>query len=184
VYRIIVSSVNEIYGRERAGPAERERGGRAEAAAGFLAAIGAVRRATRRAARTAWQAEPLPQAQSELLRLVVARPGLSVAEAADELLLAPNTISTLIGRLAAQGLIDRNRSGPDGRSVKLNVTAVGDKHVAQWRDLRAELAGRALAQLDGDDQRAIGAAVPAMLRLAERIKAHGARAGRAGGTPA
>ena len=68
-----------------------------------LAAISAVRRVTRRAARSAWRAELLPPAQSELLRLAAARPGISVAEAAHELRLAPNTVSTLVGRLTAAG---------------------------------------------------------------------------------
>jgi hypothetical protein len=81
-------------------------------------------------------------------------------------------------------LIERNRGGSDARSVQLNATTAGHKHVAQWRDLRAELAGRSLAQLDGNDQRAIGAAVPAMLRLAERMEAHRTPATRTGGTRA
>jgi DNA-binding MarR family transcriptional regulator len=164
--------VNEVSDRTQAAPAE--------AAAQLLSAVGAVRRATRRAARKAWQAKPLPQAQSELLRRVAAGPGITVAEAADELLLAPNTVSTLIGRLAAQGLIDRDRSGPDGRSVRLNLTPAGHKHVTQWRDLRAELAGRALSRLGAGDKQALGAAVPAMLRLAEQILAEEANARRPG----
>ena len=60
--------------------------------------------------RHGWATEPLPTAQSELLRLVAARPGISVAEAARELRLAPNTVSTLVGRLADQGLLSRERA--------------------------------------------------------------------------
>jgi DNA-binding MarR family transcriptional regulator len=143
----------------------------AEAAAALLTAIGAVRRAVRRSARQAWAAEPLPQPHSELLRLAARRPGLSVAQAAGELLLAPNTVSTLVGGLASQGLIDRGRSASDGRCLRLQVTAAGHQRLAEWRDLRAELAGRALAGLAGTDRRALAASVPALLRLAAGMEA-------------
>ena len=62
-------------------------------------------RSVRRTTRQAWQQEPLPPAQSELLRLAAGRPGITVADAAQELHLAPNTVSTLVGRLTGFGLL-------------------------------------------------------------------------------
>ena len=76
-------------------------------ASALLNAIGIVRRTVRRAARRPGEQEPLPPAQSELLRLAADRPGITVADAAQELRLAPNTVSTLVGRLTAAGLLDR-----------------------------------------------------------------------------
>jgi len=142
----------------------------AQSAAELLTAVSSVRRAARRAAQGSWQTEPLPPAQSELLRLAARMPRLTVAEAAQELRLAPNTVSTLIGKLADQGLLRRVPSSTDGRSVLLEVTAKARRRLAEWRDLRAELAGRALTELTGQDQAALAAAVPAMLRLAERME--------------
>ena len=139
------------------------------AAAELLAAIGAVRRTTRRAARAASAAEPLPPARSELLRLTARQPGITVAEAARELRLAPNTVSTMVGDLTAQGLISRGRSSADGRAVRLSVTAKARQRLARWHDLRAELAGQALAGLPAEDREAIAAAVPALVRLAEQL---------------
>ena len=136
----------------------------------LLGAISAVRRIARRAVRAAWREEPLPPAQSELLRLAAARPGISVAEAAHELRLAPNTVSTLVGRLTAAGLLGRTRAAADGRSVLLTVTGQGARRIAQWRDLRAELAGRALDRLTPDDRRALEQAVPALLRFAAQLE--------------
>jgi DNA-binding MarR family transcriptional regulator len=130
-----------------------------------------VRRAARRAARRSWQTEPLPPAQSELLRLAAATPGLTVAQAAAELRLAPNTVSTLIGKLTAQGLIERVPSSTDGRSVRLAATASARKRLAEWRDLRADLAGRALDGLAAPDRAALAAAIPALLRLAGLLEA-------------
>jgi DNA-binding MarR family transcriptional regulator len=139
-------------------------------AAELLAAISAIRRVARRAARSAWHAEPLPPPQSELLRLAAVRPGLSVADAARELRLAPNTVSTLVGRLVAAELLNRDRTASDGRSVRLSVTGKARQRIAEWRDLRAELAGRALDRLTASDRQALADAVPALLRLAAQLE--------------
>ena len=139
-------------------------------AATLLVALGAVQRVARRAVRGAAYAEPLPPARSELLRLVARRPGISVAEAAQELRLAPNSVSTMVSKLTADGLLSRDRAVADGRSVRLTVTRKGAARVAQWRDIRAELAARALEQLPAADRRAIRTAVPALARLAERME--------------
>jgi DNA-binding MarR family transcriptional regulator len=146
------------------------RAGTVGLAGDLLGAISAVRRVARRAARAAWPEEPLPTAQSELLRLAAARPGISVAEAAHELRLAPNTVSTLVGRLTAAELLDRARAESDGRSVRLTVTAKATRRIAEWRDLRAELAARALDRLTPDDRRALAEAVPALLRFSAQLE--------------
>jgi DNA-binding MarR family transcriptional regulator len=138
-------------------------------AADLLAAISAVRRTARQTVRRAWRDEPLPTAQSELLRLVADRPGISVAEAARELRLAPNTVSTLVGRLADQDLLGRERAQADARSVRLRVTRKARRRIADWRDLRADLTQQAMAQLTAEDRGTLAQAVPVLLRLAERL---------------
>ena len=139
-------------------------------AAELLAALGAVQRVARRTVRGSAYAEPLPPARSELLRLTARRPGISVAEAAQELRLAPNSVSTMVSKLTADGLLSRGRVAADGRAVRLTVTGKGAARIRQWRDIRAELAGRALEQLAATDRQAISAAVPALGRLAERME--------------
>jgi DNA-binding MarR family transcriptional regulator len=156
-----------------AGPlslAPAEQPGAAALAAGLLTAIAAVRRTTRRAARQASATEPLPPARSELLRLIARQPGITVAEAAREMRLAPNTVSTMVGGLTAQGLLSRDRSSTDGRTVRLNVTAGARQRLARWRDLRADLAARALTRLTDEDAEALARAVPALTRLAEQME--------------
>ena len=139
-------------------------------AAGLLAAIGAVRRVTRRAVRSAAQAEALPPARSELLRLAATRPGIGVAEAAAELRLAPNSVSTMVSKLTEDGLLSRDRAATDGRSVRLTVTEAGRARIAQWQDIRTDLTGRAIALLSSADRRALAAATPALTRLAEQME--------------
>src|ERR1019366_8626932 len=142
----------------------------------------------RRLPNQIWVQEPLPPAQSELLRLAHRRPGITVAEAAHELRLAPNTISTLVGKLGEQGLLYRGKDTAYGRAALLTVTDKAARRIAKWRDLRAELAAKALERLSADDQQAIAAAVPALLRLAQPQRSrqddhhpdagHAAQAGR------
>jgi DNA-binding MarR family transcriptional regulator len=140
------------------------------AAADLFTAISVIRRTARRAARQVWARQPLPPAQSELLRLAAARPGLTVAEAAVELRVAPNTISTLVGRLTEAGLMNREKSARDGRTALLTATDKAQQRLAEFRDLRAELAGEALARLSPQDQRALASAVPALLRLSDEME--------------
>lgn len=162
-----VSSVNDVI---PAGPETRpETEAKAEAAE-LLTAMAAVRRLARRAVRNSTHAEPLPPARSELLGLTVRRPGLTVAEAAHELRLAPNSVSTMVSQLAADGLLIRGRSAGDGRLVRLTATDKGAARVGQWRDVRADLAGRALDTLSEPDRQAIRAAIPVLVRLAERME--------------
>jgi DNA-binding MarR family transcriptional regulator len=133
--------------------------------------MGVIRRVARRAVRGAAHAEPLPPARSELLRLVARHPGLSVAEASRELRLAPNSVSTMVSQLAGDGLISRNRSAGDGRLIQLTITDRGAARIAQWRDVRAEMTGRALEMLGEEDQRSIALALPALERLARQMDA-------------
>jgi DNA-binding MarR family transcriptional regulator len=154
--------VKDIFVQEASAATTRE-------AADLLAAVSAVRRTARQAVRKAWRDEPLPTAQSELLRLVAGRPGITVAEAARELRLAPNTVSTLVGRLAGQGLLGRERALGDARSVRLSVTRRARQRIADWRDLRADLTQQAMAGLTAQDRQHLADAGPALLRLAGRL---------------
>jgi DNA-binding MarR family transcriptional regulator len=160
----IVSSVKESFGRTG-----ELCGGELSGAELFIA-ISLVRRTALRAVRHAWAQEPLPPAQSELLRLAASRPGITVADAAQELRLAPNTVSTLVGKLTRAGLLTRSPGAQDARTALLSVTSSARKRLAQWRDLRADLAERALAQLPAADRRALAAALPALLRLAAEME--------------
>ncbi len=191
--RSIVSSVNDIavaapgrgryrgpargrpdqrpHGQE-AGPGDEQLSAARSTAAELLTAISVIRRTARRAARQAWAQQPLPPAQSELLRLAAARPGLTVADAAQELRVAPNTVSTLVGRLTGAGLLSRDKSPQDGRTALLTATEKARQRLAEFRDLRADLAGQALARLTEEDRRALARAAPALLRLSDEMERH------------
>jgi DNA-binding MarR family transcriptional regulator len=137
----------------------------------LLTQVGVIRRVARRAVRQAVDGDPLPPARSELLRLANRSPGISVADAARELGLAPNSVSTLVSKLTRDGLLRRDRGESDGRSAELRITAAGMERIARWRDIRVEYTARAMARLDPADQQAIGDALPALARLAAGMEA-------------
>jgi DNA-binding MarR family transcriptional regulator len=158
--------VNDVSSHGSAVVAEQAKASVAE----LMTAMGAVRRVARRAVRMSAHGDPLPPARSELLRLAARRPGIGVAEAAAELHLAPNSVSTMVSKLAEDGLLNRGRVASDGRSVRLTVTEAGAARVGQWRDIRTDLGGRAFERLTPADRRAIEAAIPALTRLAEQME--------------
>jgi DNA-binding MarR family transcriptional regulator len=129
----------------------------------------ALRRATRRVTRRTFAGTPLPPSEAEVLAFVGRNKGVGVNETAGALLLAPNTVSTLVGRLVTAGLLERRPDPDDRRSVRLHLTLAGSARVRAWRRHRSELLERALAALDPDDVRDLQRALPAMKRLTEAI---------------
>jgi DNA-binding MarR family transcriptional regulator len=96
--------------------------------------------------------------------------GASVNETARALLLAPNTVSTLVGRLVNAGLLERRPDLDDRRSVRLHLTAAGSARVRAWRRHRTELLERALAALDAEDVQDLQRALRAIDRLTNAIE--------------
>lgn len=130
-------------------------------------AISLARRQARRVANAPEQARRLAGSQVELIRLVRRRPGTSVAEAASELALAPNTVSTLVRQLSDAGLLRREPDVADRRVVRLSLTASAQQRVQRWRDRRAAAAAVAIAELEPTERTALEAALPVMTKLAE-----------------
>lgn len=135
----------------------------------LLSAIAVLRRQIRREAGRPWLDPSLSEAQTELLRLVRRRPGVSVAAAADELGLAANTVSTLVCGLRGRGLLVRDHDPGDRRVARLELSPDTTARVASWRDRRVALVAGAIGALDPADAAILAAAPEALRRLAERI---------------
>jgi DNA-binding MarR family transcriptional regulator len=136
----------------------------------LMAVVGLLRRTVRRRVRRDWPHRPLPESEVELLRLVLARPGTRVQEAAAAIGVAPNTVSTLVRRLTEQGLIARGADPDDARAARLVLTPVAKRRIAAWRDRRKQIVGHELDALNTDDRRAIADALPALRRLVDRLE--------------
>lgn len=136
----------------------------------LLAQTARIRRAGRRLYDRPRELDRLTGAQLELVRLVRRRPGVSVADAAQELGLAANTVSTLVRRLASDGVLMRRPDALDRRVARLEVSGEIDLRVGAWRDRRVVALGRALAGLSDDEQARLEAALPVLARLADAFE--------------
>ena len=128
-----------------------------------------IQRLIRRRLRGGLAGPRLRGAEVELLRLVESRPGIGVSEAAKELHLASNSVSTLVNQLVRAEYLVRETDPADRRAARLRLTGAAEKRLADWHRRRAELVGRHLARLDEADREALHAALPALHRLAGHL---------------
>jgi DNA-binding MarR family transcriptional regulator len=131
--------------------------------------MGALRRGLRRATESPWPGRQFTGAQIELLRLVRRHPGLSVREAATQLRVKPNTVSTLIKQLTDAGVMVRTRDSDDGRVARLELTPDAQRWITAWRDERIRVVAAALRDLEPDDRQALESALGPLSRLVEAI---------------
>ncbi len=145
-------------------------------AAELAKVLSRVGRGLRYHTRAARETLDVTQSEGELLRLLEHKPGLRVQDAALELGIASNSVSTLIKQLARAGLIERTADPLDGRAACLRLTPLALDWVRQVGNAREQVIERALASLDESDRALLEAAVPAMKRLARAISAKSAPA--------
>jgi len=134
----------------------------------FIDALIGVQRLLRRRLRR--QIAPqLRGAEVELLRLVVAQPGIGISDAAKDLYLASNSVSTLVNQLSRQGYLVRETDPADRRAARLMPTPAAEARLAEWRKRRGELVRGGLAGLEDADRAVLEAAVPALRKLADNL---------------
>ncbi|MER7683103.1 MarR family winged helix-turn-helix transcriptional regulator [Streptomyces sp. NPDC096934] len=131
--------------------------------------LAGVQRLIRRRLRGGMTAPRLRGAEVDLLRLVVARPGIGVSEAAKELYLAGNSVSTLVNQLARGGYLVRETDPADRRAARLMPTPAAEARLRDWRQRRAALVRNQVVRLDEADRAALEAALPALRRLAANL---------------
>ena len=78
---------------------------------------------------------------------------------------AQPTMTGLIGRLEADGLVRKTADPADARAVRVELTAAGRDQLAAVRAERAEALQARLDLLDDDARAALAAALPALDRL-------------------
>src|ERR1700742_3234399 len=130
-----------------------------------------LRRALRRVVRTDVPFEALPMAQIEVMQLLAERPGLRAGEVGDALLLAPTTVSTLVGALLTQDLIDRRADPTDRRAWQLHLTDEGEQPLPDWQQSNRRVMRTAAGSLDAEDLVALRDALPALAKLVAQLDA-------------
>ena len=136
---------------------------------GLAEGIARLRRALRRGARVADPGNTLAVAQLELLGALAERPGARPGQLARLLNMRPNTVTTIVNALTAQGLVARVAAEGDRRAVELTVTGPGQQAVLAWQATNAAVLHLALSTLPARQQRALAAAVPALDALARAV---------------
>jgi DNA-binding MarR family transcriptional regulator len=139
----------------------------------LLAAVALLQRSARRVAARPAELARLTGSQLELVRLVRRRPGVSVAEAAAELRLAANTVSTLVGQLADAGLLARSVDAADRRVARLDLAPALRETVDAWHDRRVLAVAEALGHLPARDARLLAAALEPLERLGAELEREG-----------
>ncbi|MEU9209716.1 MarR family winged helix-turn-helix transcriptional regulator [Streptomyces sp. NPDC048415] len=131
--------------------------------------LAGLQRLIRRRLRGGTTAPRLRGAEVDLLRLVVARPGIGVSEAAKDLYVAGNSVSTLVNQLVRDGYLVRETDPADRRAARLLPTPAADARLSDWRRRRAALVRRQVVRLDEADRAALEAALPALRKLAANL---------------
>ena len=93
-----------------------------------------------------------------------------MAQAADELRLAPNTVSTLVRQLTDRGMLVRRVDSIDRRVARLQLTPGIQRKVGAFRDRRVAMLVSAMTTLSAADQRSLAGAVAVLERLADQLQ--------------
>ncbi len=142
----------------------------AVAADTLISTFARIRRAGRRQAGRPEELGSLTGSQLELLKLVRRRPGVSVADAAAELRLAANTVSTLVRELTDARLLIRRVSASDRRVASLDVAPRINEQIDAWRDRRVLALARAIEDRPRAEREQLLAAVPALQAVAASLE--------------
>jgi len=136
---------------------------------GLAEGIARLRRALRRGARVADPGNSLAVAQLELLSALTEHPRARPGQLARLLHMRPNTVTTIVNALAAQGLVSRAIADGDRRAVELTATGTGQQAVHAWQATNAAVLHLALSTLPAPQRRALAAAAPALDALASAV---------------
>jgi DNA-binding MarR family transcriptional regulator len=136
---------------------------------GIAEGIARLRRALRRGARVADPENKLAVAQLEVLAALTENPGSRPGQLARQLHMRPNTVTTIVNALSAQGMLSRVSAAGDRRAIELTPTDAGWEAVLAWQATNAAVLHLALSTLSAQQRRALAAAVPALDALARAI---------------
>jgi DNA-binding MarR family transcriptional regulator len=132
-------------------------------------AFGRINRALRYRTRAAHEELGVTDSEAELLRLLRRQPGLRVQDAATELGVASNSVSTLVKQLTRSGLVERTTDPLDARAAQLRLTSQAESWLQGLRSTREDAVAAAFESLTETDKTSIEHATPALRRLAEAL---------------
>jgi DNA-binding MarR family transcriptional regulator len=136
----------------------------------FFALMASIRRSGRTLADQPDQLSSLTNSQVDLVRLVLRQPGISVAQAAAGLRLAPNTVSTLVRQLTERGMLVRLVDPSDRRVARLELAARLSHQLADYRDRRVAMLAGVMHRLPDDEQDMLRRGLAVLETVAEELR--------------
>jgi DNA-binding MarR family transcriptional regulator len=127
-------------------------------------------RAQQRLIRRHLSVGPLSVNEVNLLLLIESAGGMRMGEAASQLTLAPNTMSTVVKRLHNLGLLERETDAVDRRVVRLSLSPAGSARLNAWRGTRSAIFASGLTCLSETERAAIAASLPSLTHLATLLE--------------
>lgn len=135
--------------------------------------VGRFRRQLRRSAGRGFDSARITESQSELLWLVGRQPGISVSAAAAELGLVPNTASTLVSKLVANGLLIRTIDETDRRVGRLRLADKAQQIVDASRAARRAVLAEVLTEFDTNQIEALTKGLEVLDLITQHLKERG-----------
>lgn len=139
------------------------------AATALTEVVTRLRRALRTSIRSDYPWESLPMAQVELLLALRDDEPVRVGALAARQRLAPSTVSGLVQTLVEAGLVVRETGTDDRRVAVVRLTDAGRARLNGWERAHLDRFSAALAGLGPDERTRLGAALPALGRLADLL---------------
>lgn len=105
--------------------------------------------------------------QLSLLHVLVEHEQCMMQELAEQLAVAPSTVTAMVKRLLIQGYVERTRDEVDWRTVWVKPTERGRRAVTLFDQARLRSLQCRLKHLSDDERESIVAALPALRHLVE-----------------
>ncbi len=105
--------------------------------------------------------------QIRLLRILMSHQSCTMQELADQLDVAPPTVTAMVKRLLTQEFVERIRDEEDWRVVRVLPTERGRRAVSLYDQFRRANLQRRLAHLNEEELAQLGAALPVLRRIIE-----------------
>jgi DNA-binding MarR family transcriptional regulator len=113
----------------------------------------------------------IPSAQLFVLRQLRHKPSLSIGELCQATLTSQSSVSEVVARLEANGLLQRTKDSGDGRRAALALTPAGHKVLEESPQPFQEKLVSSLRRLSTDDQQALARGMTAWIEEAEIVDA-------------